>query len=151
MVSYDTSLLRAALGLLAGTAAGASIVTLTATLAQQPLIPEVTLLVFVWATFFWGAGLILIAPLPWAVLHHYQLRNWPIAIVAGAILTPVLILGLNAKGLPLVGRAIWKNGSLTPDGLMEAAKISLLCSIAGALVAFVVWRTAYRRRTDVSD
>jgi hypothetical protein len=144
MVAYNTSLPRAALGIIAGTIAGAFLVTLVVAFAQRD-INILQILVFMWAALFWAAGLILIAPLPWAVLHHYQLRSWQAALVLGAVLTPLVVLGLNAYGMPLIGSSIWAGGRLRPNAGVEAIKIFLYCSAGGALVALVAWRTAYRR------
>ena len=159
--AHETSLLRAALAIAVGTMTGACLVTLFAVLSDLEYFLEyghqtdAALLVFIYAATIWGVGLCLFAPLPWAILHHYTRRTWPIAVVFGTTLTFVVALGLVTKGFNLFtfaegfsatdnDRPTWVDGRLTPHGWVEALKVALTCSIAGALVGGVVWRTAYR-------
>jgi hypothetical protein len=158
---HEASLLRVALAIAVGTMTGASLVTLFAVLTDLEYFREyghqtdAALLVFTYAAFVWGAGLCLFAPVPWAILHHYEKRSWPVAVALGTILTFLVALGLVTKGFDLFGAAdgfsasdsggpTWVDGRLTRHGWVEALKVALACSVAGILVAFVVWRTAYR-------
>jgi len=168
MDAYETSLPRAALGIAMGTIAGASLVTLFAVLTDIEYFREygrqtdAGLLIFIYAAFVWGAGLILVAPVPWAILHHYEKRTWPVAVALGIFLTFAVVLGLITNGFGLIvasggfsaadnGGPTWIDGRLTRHGWAEAVKVALACSVAGALVGFLVWRTAYRRRVHAGD
>ena len=159
--AHEASLLRAALAIAVGTMTGASLVTLFAVLTDLDYFREygrqtdAALLVFTYAAIVWGAGLCLAAPVPWAILHHYKKRSWPTAVAFGTILTFVVALGLITKGFNLFvavdgfsasdnGGLTWIDGRLTQHGWVEALKVALTCSVAGALVRFVVWRIAYR-------
>jgi len=151
---------QAVLALAVGTVTGASLVTLFAVLTDLQYFREygrqtdAASLVFTYAAIVWGAGLCLAAPL-WAILHHYKKSSWPIAVAFGNILTFVVALGLMTKGYNLFsfgdgfsisdnGGPTWIHGRLTLHGWVEALKVALACSVAGAFVSFVVWRIAYR-------
>ena len=166
--AHETSLWRAALAIAVGTMTGGSLVTLFAVLSDLEYFREyghetdAALLVFTYAAIVWGAGLCLAAPLPWAILHHYTKRSWPIAVAFGTTLTFVVALGLITKGFNLFnvaegfsasdnGGPTWVDGRLTQHGWVEALKVALICSIAGALVAVVVWRIAYRTASAARD
>jgi hypothetical protein len=123
---------------------------------------DAALLVFTYASVIWFAGLCLAAPLPWAILHHYKMRSWPIAVAIGAILTFIVVLGLVTKGFNLFvvaegfsasddGGPTWVNGRITSHGWVEALKVALMCSIAGAMVGAVVWRVAYRAPSPIRN
>jgi hypothetical protein len=159
--AHETSLLRSALAIAVGTMTGASLVTLFAVLSDLDYFREygrqtdAALLVFTYAAIVWGAGLCLAAPVPWAILHHYKKRSWPVAVAFGTILTFLVALGLVTKGFGLFvvaegfsaadnGGPTWVDGRLTQHGWVEALKVALACSVAGAFVGIVVWRTAYR-------
>jgi MFS family permease len=162
MDAYETNLPRAALGIAMGTIAGAGLVTLFAVLTDIEYFREygrqtdAGLLVFIYAAFAWGAGLMLFAPVPWAILHHYGARTWPVAMALGAFLTFAVVVGLITNGFGLIvaspgfsaadnGGPTWIDGRLTRHGWAEAVKVALACSVAGAVVGLLVWRTAYRR------
>jgi hypothetical protein len=158
MQTYETTLSRAVLALVVGTIVGTIIVTLFAVLTDINYFreyggPGVIPLVFIYAAFFWGAGLFLVAPLPWVILHRYHQRTWPLAVAFGIILTFVVVLGLMTYGFGLFtsgysaadnGGPLWIDGRLTLHGWAEAAKVAAMCGVAGALVGLVVWRVAYR-------
>jgi hypothetical protein len=160
-VAHEANLLRAALAIAVGTMTGASLVTLFAVLTDLDYFREyghqtdAALLVFTYAAFVWGAGLCLATPVPWAILHHYKKRSWPIAVAFGITLTFVVALALLTKGFNLFvvadgfsisdnGGPTWVDGRLTLHGWVEALRVALTCSVAGAFVGFVVWRIAYR-------
>jgi hypothetical protein len=161
MSKYETNLPRAALGLVVGTVAGASLIELwflseVRDLQELPLALQAASAIFIYAAFFWAAGLFLVAPLPWALLHHCGMRSWLSALALGAALTFGVMLaggtywfGLRAPGdlsaADLAGRTTWTDGRLTLHGWTNAVGHALLFSITGALVGLVVWRTAYRR------
>jgi hypothetical protein len=44
------------------------------------------------------AGLIVVAAAPWAILHHYGMRGWPVAIGLGAVLTFLVVFGFLTNG-----------------------------------------------------
>jgi hypothetical protein len=169
MNTHVTTLPRAMLGLFAGTLAGALLVTLyVAVMSLKYLLDNgmrdmhvgtelfIIFAYFVYSAVVWAAGLILVATLPWAVLHYCQLRSWSVAVALGTTLTFMTALGWMTLGFGLLtgdagfsgyesGAATWIDGRLTLHGWIVAAKPALTMSIAGAMVGFVVWRTAYRR------
>jgi hypothetical protein len=106
-VSYTTNLPRAALAILVGTIVGAILVTLWSFWgnANFQYLREYwqrdALIVFTYAAFVWAAGLFVVAPGPWAMLHRNGFRGWWAAVGLGAILSFVVTLGLltNAFGL----------------------------------------------------
>ena len=158
---YETTLPRAALALATGTVAGALLVTL-AMLPLRDLAYFVTFglpvaaTMFIYAAFFWAAGLALVAPVPWALLHHCRWRSWPSAMTLGVVLTFIVTFGMFTHwfGLDVPaglvaasdsgGRTVI-DGRLTAHGWFAGFQLALFCSAAGALVGLVVWRTAYRR------
>jgi hypothetical protein len=127
---------------------GASLVTLFAVLTDLDYFREyghqtdAALLVFTYAAFVWGAGLFLAAPVPWAILHHYKKRSWPIAVAFGIILAFVVVLGLMTKGFNLfvvadgfsasdtVGQHGLTAGSPSRAGLKHSKLLSLAALLA---------------------
>ena len=113
------------------------------------------LLIFAYAACVWAAGLILVASVPWAILHYNEKRSWRVAVALGALLTFVVTFGLITNGFGLIvsgnfsagdaGGPAWVDSRLTLHGWADAFQTALVCSAAGALVGLVVWRTAYRR------
>ena len=114
------------------------------------------LVVFVYAAVVWAIGLVAVAAVPWAFLHHYGYRNWPVAVALGAILTFIVVSGFLTNGFGAYagsgglsaadnGEPTWVDGRLTAHGWSEALIFAAICSTAGAIVGLVVWRTAYRR------
>lgn len=159
METYTTSLPRAALGIAAGVITGAALITLWSfegmTTYDEHWLRH-GLAVFMYAAVVWAAGLIVVAAVPWAFLHHYELRGWPVAIGLGAILTFLVVFGFLTNGFGAYaasgnlsaadnGGPTWVNGRLTSHGWSEAFIFAAICSAAGAVVGLVVWRTAYRR------
>lgn len=160
MPTYQTSLPRAFLGLLAGALVGAALVacvslwgTPLAELRQRGF--SDFRFVFLYALPIWAVGLAVVAPLPWLILHRWNVRSWTAAAAAGAILTFIVVLAILTYGFGLVspgnisaggsGGATWVDGRLTPRGWLEAAAIALALAAIGAAVALVVARVAYRR------
>ena len=159
MATYTTSLPRAAMGLAAGIVTGAAFVALWSLVGASDfdvVILRGALVVFVYAAVVWAIGLVVVAAVPWAFLHHYGYRNWPVAIALGATLTFIVVSGFLTNGFGAYvgsgnfsaadnGGATWVDGRLTAHGWREAFIFAAICSVAGAVVGFVVWRTAYRR------
>ena len=160
-VMHTTNLPRAALAIVVGTIVGAILVALWSFWGNTDLqyLREYwhrdALIVFSYAAFVWAAGLIVVAPGPWAILHYNGMRSWWIAIALGAILTFVVAFGLITRGFNLFvvsdgfsssdnGGPIWIDGRLTPHGWAEASQFALICSALGSIVGLAVWRTAYR-------
>jgi hypothetical protein len=159
---FETSPPRVALALLAGAASGAALVTAQWLRAAFQVFgagfvgssgPHGILVVFIGALIAWLAGLVLIGGPAWWLLHRYGLRGWKAAILTGMALTFVAALVL---AIPLPGKdgsytaadrggETVVNNALTAHGWAEAAEGALLISFVGGAVAFVVWRTAYRR------
>jgi hypothetical protein len=158
---YTTNLQRVALAILVGTVAGAILVVLWSFWGNTDLryLREYwyrdALIVFSYAAFVWAAGLIVVAPGPWAMLHRNGMRSWWVAVALGATLTFVVTLGLLTDGF---GSMPFSNitsaadsdgptrvdGRLTRHGWAEASKFALICSVLGGWVGLAVWRTAYR-------
>ena len=159
MGAYTTSLPRAAMGIAAGVMTGAAFVALWSLVgvsAIHPYLLRDALTIFAFAAVVWAAGLIAVAAVPWAILHHYEHRSWPVAVALGAVLTFVVVFGFLTNGFGAYVRSgnisaadsggpTWVNGRLTAHGWMEAFIFAAICSAAGAVVGFAVWRTAYRR------
>jgi hypothetical protein len=158
---YETTLPRAALGLAAGAVAGAILVALWAALDGRDLQSlsqygvRDALFVFVPALLVWGVGLLLVATLPWLVLHRRQMRSPLVAVVFGTVITFLAVVAITTRGFGLFdvggfsaadsGGPTWIDGRLTAHGWAEALKAALVLCPLGAMVALVVWRTAYRR------
>ena len=158
---YTTNPRRAAMALLAGAGAGAVLVVLWSFWghADPRYVRDYwrrdALIVFTYAAVVWAAGLLVIAPVPWLMLHRNGWRSWWIAAVLGAGLSFVVALALLTDGFGLMqmsgsisaadsGGPTRVDGRLTPHGWAEASKFALVCSVLGGLVGLVVWRTAYR-------
>lgn len=158
---YTTNLPRAALAILVGIIAGAILVALWSFWGNTDLqyLREFwrrdALIVLTYAAFVWAAGLIVVAPGPWAMLHRNGIRDWWVAVALGATLTFVVTLGLLTDCFGLIhfsnissaadsGGPTKIDGRLTRHGWVEASKFALVCSALGGLVGLVVWRTAYR-------
>lgn len=160
MPTYQTSLPRAFLGLLAGALVGAALVacmslwgTPLSELRQRGF--SDWRFVFLYALPIWMIGLALVAPLPWLFLHLRNLRSWTVAAAAGAILTFIAVLAILTYGFGFVspgnfsastsGGATWIDGHLTARGWTEAAVFALAVAAIGAAVGLVIARVAYRR------
>lgn len=147
------------LGIVSGVITGAVIVTLWSFVGMARFDENWlrdALAIFTYAASVWAAGLILVAVIPWSLLHHCGLRGWPIAIVLGLVLTFVVVFGFLTNGFGAYvsessfsaadnGGPTWVDGRLTPHGWFEAFQFSGICSAVGAAVGLAVWRTAYRR------
>ena len=158
MGTYTTSLGRAAMGLAAGTLTGAALIALWSMVganAVDAVLLRGAVVVFVYAAVIWAMGLIVVAVVPWSILHRYEYRSWPVAVGLGAILTFIVVSGFLTNGFGAYtgsgglsvadsGGPTWVNGHLTSYGWRQALSFAAICSVAGAIVGFVVWRTAYR-------
>ena len=93
MATYDTTLLRAALAIVAGIVAGASLVTLVTIVSDLQYFPtygltnQSSLIVFHLSARAWALGLVVVAPVPWAILHAYGFRSWQAALSLAQIAT----------------------------------------------------------------
>ena len=157
---YTTNLPRAALAILVGTIVGAILVTLWSFWGNtnfqylREYWQRDALIVFTYAAFVWAAGLFVVAPGPWAMLHRNGFRGWWAAVGLGATLSFVVTLGLLTNAFGLIDSTIssaadgggptWVEGRLTRHGWAEASEFALVCSALGGLVGLAVWRTAYR-------
>ena len=153
--TYETNLRRAAGGLCLGGIAGAALVTLYIVQIEGGH-PRNILSFFTFSAFVWAVGLVLVAPLPWFILHSNRMRGWQVAVALGAVLTFIVALGLTTGGFGLLNFAgigsadttntpSWIDAPPTLEAWMESIQAAALCSAAGVVVAFVIWRTAYRR------
>lgn len=159
MATYTTTVARAVMGLTAGTLTGAAVIAVWSLVGANTVDAVLlggALVVFVFAAVMWAMGLIIVAAVPWAILHHYGYRSWPAAAALGAILTFIVVTGFMTNGFGAVagsgglsaadsGGPTWVDGRLTAYGWSQALVFAAICSAAGAIVGLVVWRTAYRR------
>lgn len=159
MAAYTTSLPRAAMGVAAGTMTGATLIALWSLVGASDfnaVLLRGALVVFVYAAVLWAIGLVVVAAVPWAFLHHCGYRSWLVAVVLGAILTFVVVSAVLTNGFGAHAGTgnfsaadssgpTWVNGRLTAHGWSEALIFAAICSAAGIIVGFVVWRAAYRR------
>lgn len=104
-------------------------------------------------------GLVVIAGPFWSYLHSKNRRTLLYAVSLGAILTAVAVFGVLSGGFDgrsssLIGATseagvwTWKNGQLTIDGWIEAARLSAWGSLFGAILGGIMWRTAYRKTSN---
>ena len=158
MNAYNTSCARAVLALAAGAITGATLTTawsFVGTTGFDEYWLSHAIFVFTYAAVVWGAGLLLIATGPWALLHSYRLRTWPVAVALGFCLSFLVVFGLMTNGLGAVsadgvsvadnGGPTWVNGQITRHGLVEAFEFAGMCSGIGMVVALTVWAVAYRQ------
>lgn len=152
---------RAIGALSAGALVGSTLMTAIIVLANRELTAAglsalpIAVVIFVASALVWLAGLCLVAPLPWYVLHRAGVRGpLPVAIL-GAVLAPMavvtgvvqgfewlvpdrLLLGMDANDALAHYRAVH-----SPSGLL---RIAIASAAIGALVALVVDRIATRER-----
>lgn len=91
-------------------------------------------LAFGFAVVTYAAGLALAAAPLWALLHAIGVRSWWAAMLLGAFLNGGVILlvqGASIRRLPAIF-------------VLDAA-----FALFGAIVGWVIWRAAYRRRLDI--
>ena len=150
------------LGILAGVITGAVLVMLWSIVGMTKFDEywlRHGLSMFMYAASVWAAGLVLVAPVPWLLLHHCGLRGWPVAVVLGLVLTFLVVFGFLTNGFGAYvseigfsaadnGGPTWVDGRLTPHGWFEAFQFSAMCSAVGTAVGLAVWRVAYRREDD---
>lgn len=101
MATYTTTLPRAAMEMAAGIVAGAMLValwTLVGMTEFDTVLFRGALVVFAYAEVIWAAGLIVVAAVPWAILHHYEYRDWPVMVGLGAILMFIFVSGFLING-----------------------------------------------------
>ena len=161
MARYETTLVRAVLGLVAGAATGGVLIALLLLpgsnleyLRQYGLGHGIA--IFIYAAGVWTMGLGLVAPVPWALLHWRGYRGPWVAVSLGALLSSAVLFGFLTDGFGLFpqhgvsaadsGGPTRIDGRLTLHGWVEAAQLSLLCGVVGGIVGLVIWRTAYRRK-----
>lgn len=144
--SLGTNPRRATLAVIAGAGIGALGVTLvvfllatiaTGVVSAADLI--VSILIFVVALVGWSLGLFLFGLPLWWLFHRNGWRGWRVAMLLGALTTFVIVVLLEISGgVFAVATGDSDGGHLT--SLVWAAVMALL----GAIVALVIWRTAYR-------
>ncbi len=101
MGAYTTTLPRAAMRMAAGIVAGATLVALWSLVGKtkfDTVLFRGALVVFAYAEVIWAAGLIVVAAVPGAILHHYDCRGWPVTFGFGAILTFIFVSGFLING-----------------------------------------------------
>jgi hypothetical protein len=118
--------------------------------------------IFVATFFVWTIGLIAFGIGPWWLFHRIGFRNLVSAIVLGFSLTFLVNLAIASHLAGLLSpppgahevlrdaAGAWEiDYTLTSRGWRLAVEGAAELGVVGALVAAVIWRTAYRtRRTD---
>jgi hypothetical protein len=158
----QVSIWSAVAGLLAGSVAGAFLVVSFA-IAEGlissgfTIAPDFVLgiVIVAYAGVAWTAGLFLIAPLPWYLLHRSGYRGFLAAMGFGFVAAFATVATVLTRGFGLIpqepfsvsdsGGATWIDGKQTLHGWAEALEAALLCGLCGAVVGLIVWRVAYRR------
>jgi hypothetical protein len=115
--------------------------------------------IFVAAFVVWLIGLVAFAMAPWWIIHRIGFRNLLSAIILGFAMTFLVDLaiashlaGLLAPSLPRGAHEFFRDGigmlevdyALTSYGWRIATEGAAELGLTGAIVAAVVWRTAYR-------
>jgi len=144
---YRTTRQRAAAAVAAGAAVGAVATNVPMVVAgllyigepggfESQHIPFLLYMVFI-AFIVWTVGLVLVGVPIWWLLHKKGLRSWWVAVLCGAIAGFVGAFALSlALTLPIESASFgWQ------DLVLGAVEIG----VYGAIVAAVIWRTAYRR------
>jgi len=155
-VEYRTNRSRACRALLAGTVTGASFIALLHVwiLVQESGIPgslhylPLIALMFMVAFGGWAVGLIIFAVPVWWLLHKTGVRNWPAAVIFGAIAAFLGHVGLEAVGFRAITAAMdsmFSDDQLAQSGWWSAYRAPLAFAVVGVVVATVIWRKAYRR------
>ncbi len=165
MVTTDlrqVSIRSAVAGLFAGSVAGAVLVSSFAIVegvvsSEFKIAPDLAMGIgiAVYACFVWAAGLFLLAPLPWYLLHRSGYRGFLPAMIFGFLAPSVIVAAALTHGFGLIpqepfsvadnGGATWIDGKQTLHGWTEAFEAALLCGLCGGIVGLIVWRIAYRR------
>jgi len=160
--AYVVSGPRVAAALLVGAVSGAFLVTaqwlglhlrLLGLAGVQGVYFQGAEVVFIGSLVTWLVGLILIGGPAWWLLYRRGRRGWGAAIAAGMALTFIVSM-LASLPIPTgnaqysaadPGGMIVANNVLTIHGWMEAGLRAFLLAFVGGAVAWMVWRTAYRR------
>jgi hypothetical protein len=153
---YETTLPRAVLALGLGAVVGALLVSawMIASELGQP-VPTLTAAIdgaawaFRYGLAIWGAGLVIVAPIPWLILHRGHYRTWLVAAMLGAVLA--FFIALIAAVPFLVDVPQLMHGYINTRELFAAFSAAGVCGVAGAIDGIVVWRAAYFRHTDAAE
>jgi hypothetical protein len=158
----QVSIRSAVAGLFVGSVAGAFLVSSFAVIegvvsSEFKIAPDLAMGIgiAVYAFVVWAAGLFILAPLPWYVLHRSGYRGFLPAMIFGFVAASVTVAAALTRGFGLIpqdpfsvwdsGGATWIDGKQTLHGWTETFKAALLCGLCGAVVGLIVWRIAYRR------
>jgi hypothetical protein len=98
----------------------------------------VALIVSFFAFVVYATGLAVLAAPIWAVLHAVGLRGWRAAVLLGGGLCFLVGFGMAADGAV----SAYQAAELLPAGAHSGG----LFAASGAIVGFVIWKVAYRRR-----
>jgi hypothetical protein len=147
---YKTTLLRAAISLAVGAVVGALLVSawMMAAELDQP-VPSLSaaldgaVWIFAYAFAVWAIGLVVVAPIPWLILHDMNYRTWPVAVIVGAVLTFMVTVVIAVAFLVDVPHLMQGYGNARQ--LTVSVIVAGLFGFAGAVVGVVVWRVAYYR------
>lgn len=139
------SIIRAVLALAVGTVIGAVALELSMMLGELDYTvpsPKASfsdfVSIFIYGSVLWGIGLFVIAPLPWALLHHLGWRSLSSAVGLGATLAALTTFAIMNDWMPV-------GGSDPSERTLPAAIIFAgIMAVQGALVATAVWWIAYR-------
>ncbi len=118
------------------------------------------LTVFYFGFIFWFFGLLLIGSPIWALLHRLNKRKFYHAALAGFIppflvvlqpftlLSPAKSRGSIFFNIDPTGK-FWEGDVITWRHLVSVLESSAILGLVGALVAFAIWRTAYRLENKI--
>ena len=154
---YETTPLRATNALFSGALVGGLIVVAADIPVASETYWRTQIIIFVAAFVVWSFGLWILAAPVWYELDHRGYRSWPYAVALGAMLTFVVTFGCAVGPTYFFASHpgdwsrdnldyIVRDGRLTAYGFRSALVASGKIALAGAVVALVVWRVAYRRR-----
>jgi hypothetical protein len=127
--------------------------------------------IFVAAFVVWMLGLIAFGIVPWWIFHRLGFRNLVSALVLGFSMTFLVSLSLNshfagllAPTLPTGAHEAVRDAAgnrevdyvLTPHGWRLVVDSAAELGVIGAIVASVIWRTAYKpalapRQTHIAE
>jgi hypothetical protein len=162
----DTTLPRAALAVAAGALAGTVGVVLWTWWGMAHGKPPIAFdLAIAWRYFkaaisMWLVAILVFGTPPWILLHGSGYRTPIMSAVAGAALAFIVSLGLTTQGFGLRPHAktedysawdshgaIVQHYQVTAHGWDVASRKSALAGLLGGIVALVMWRVAYRRKS----
>ena len=102
----------------------------------------------------WLIGILFVATPLWWLLGRLGQRNGLLAVILGTVLPFAIVLGFETQWFDLAGGeadfSVWdtggeiiENGHVTPYGWQKGIEAAGVLGVIGAVVGYLVWRTAY--------